>query len=169
MQLLPFDVALALRLIKPAGTLAELARELGVQASQVHQSLRRLDAAGLVLPGSRNANRAALREFVEHGVRYAFPARPGSGTVGIPTAHSGPDLSDRISAADAYVWPAAGVRGAIRGVAVEPLYKGAPLLKETSPETYRLLTLVDVFRVGRSRERALAAKHFHEALKGDPA
>jgi len=29
-------------------------------------------------------------EFLEHGVRYVFPAEPGSLTRGVPTAHAHP-------------------------------------------------------------------------------
>ncbi len=98
-----FDVVLAIRLLKPAGTLAELAAELGVVPSQIHASVKRLEIAGLVRPGTRNANRHALQEFIEHGVRYAFPAQVGRPARGIPTSHSGPLLAEHIDSADAFV------------------------------------------------------------------
>ena len=155
-RLHPFDVVLALRLLRTEATLAELGRELHRAPSQIFQSLRRLEAAGLVRPGTRAANRLALEEFIEHGVRYAFPAAVGTQAVGIPTAHSGPDLATEIVAADRYVWADSSARGAVRGIAISPLYPAAPKLRESSPETYRALALVDAVRVGRTRERALA-------------
>ena len=155
-QLKGFDVALAIRLLKPASTLEVLAEELGMVASQVHASIKRLAVAGLVLPGTRKANRSALREFIEHGVRYAFPAQVGKQARGIPTAHSAPLLAGQIDAMDAFVWPASDGDARVIGLTVVPLYPKAPLLASSSPDTYAILALVDVFRVGRARERALA-------------
>ena len=151
-----FDVVLAIRLLSPASTLAALADELGVVASQVHSSIKRLAIAGLLRPGTRNANRHALREFIEHGVRYAFPAQVGKQARGIPTAHSAPLLADQIDAVDSFVWPASEGDARINGLTVTPLYRNAPRLATSSPEAYKAVALVDVFRVGRARERAMA-------------
>jgi hypothetical protein len=151
-----FDVVLAIRLLKPAGTLAQLADELAVVPSQIHASAKRLEVAGLVRPGTRNANRHALQEFIEHGVRYAFPAQAGRRARGIPTSHSAPLLAEHLDSADAFVWPAANAPGAVSGLSVTPLYAKASALAESSPEMYRAVSLVDAFRVGGARERAIA-------------
>jgi hypothetical protein len=151
-----FDVVLAIRLLKPAGTLAELADELRVVPSQVHASVKRLEIAGLVRPGTRSTNRHALQEFIEHGIRYAFPAQAGRPARGIPTAHSAPLLAEHIDSADAFVWPAANVPGCVSGLSITPLYTNAPALAKSSPEMYRAVSLVDAFRVGGARERAIA-------------
>lgn len=164
-----FDVVLAIRLLRPASTLAVLADELGVVASQVHSSIRRLATAGLVLPGTRKTNRQALREFIEHGVRYAFPAQVGKQAHGIPTAHSAPPLASQIDAIDAFVWPASEGEGRVNGLTVTPLYSNAPRLAHASPETYRGVALVDVFRVGRARERAIATRELEGVLYGGAA
>ena len=163
-RLHPFDVVLALRLLRPVGTLVEIAHELSVVPSQVHAALRRLEFAGLIRPGTRATNRHALAEFLEFGVRYAFPARVGNEAVGVPTAHSAALLSAHISAVDAFVWPSPRAVGAIRGYAVQPLYAGAVGLREKSPETYQLVALVDALRVGNARERSLARLHLKDAL-----
>ncbi|HKS06879.1 MAG TPA: hypothetical protein VJR92_11235 [Gemmatimonadaceae bacterium] len=161
----PFDVVLAIRLARPAGTLAQLGEELAVVASRVHASLVRLQAAGLVRPGTRETNRLALIEFLEHGVRYAFPGAIGREALGIPTAHSAEILASEIDASDALVWPATDADSPVRGYSIAPLYPGATQLPRTSPETYRIVALVDALRVGGSRERALAAKHIRNALQ----
>lgn len=153
---------LAIRLVRPGSTLGALAKELGVVASQVHASIKRLEFAGLVLPGTRKANKLALREFIEHGVRYAFPAQVGKQARGIPTAHSAPLLASQIDSIDAFVWPASDGEGRVNGLTVTPLYPNAPMLAESSPETYRAVALVDVFRVGRARERNIATHKLEE-------
>lgn len=156
------DVVVALRLLSGADTFAVLASDLGVSLSQVHKSVQHLTLAQLLRPGTREVNRIHLGEFLIHGARYAFPARPGIRALGVPTAHSAPELASEIDAAEAYVWPSA--IGDVVGFAIEPLYAGAPELRERSPETYRLLTLVDALRVGSTRERRLAQGKLEAAL-----
>ena len=156
------DMVVALRLLPGAEKFAALANELGVSTSQVHKSMERLALAQLLRPGSREVNRLNFKEFLLHGARYAFPAMPGKSARGVPTAHSAPELAGEIDAAEAYVWPSA--EGDVIGCAVEPLYAGAPGLRERSPETYRLLTLFDALRVGSTRERRLAQARLEAAL-----
>ena len=161
---LPFDVALALRLLRPSGTMAALAEELAVVPSQIHSSLRRLDRAGLLRTSGRDTNPRALGEFVLYGVRYAFPAQRGPLATGVPTAHSGRPLAALVDATDVTVWPAADAKPAIQGFGVTPLYRGAPELVERSPETYALLTLVDALRLGDRNVRGYARQLLSEAL-----
>lgn len=152
----PFDVALGLRLLRPAGTIAQLAEELAVAPSQVHGSLARLATASLVRPDGRSANARALGEFVLQGVRYAFPATRGVLTLGVPTAYSAPALAALVDATDVLVWPRTGGEKGVRGFSISPLFARATSLPETSPETYRLLTLVDALRIGDPRTRNAA-------------
>jgi hypothetical protein len=161
-RLNPLDLVVALRLLSGDHKFATLAADLGVSLSQVHKSVQHLALAQLLRPGSREVNRIHLAEFLIHGVRYAFPARPGVRALGVPTSHSAPELASEIDAAEAYVWPSA--IGDVVGFAIEPLYAGAPQLRERSPETYRLLTLVDALRVGSSRERRIAEGRLKAAL-----
>lgn len=160
----PFDVALGLRLLRPADTLTQLASELAVAVSQVHAALTRLATAGLLRPDGRSANARALGEFVLLGVRYAFPAVRGSIALGVPTAYSAAALGAVVDATDAVVWPSALAPSAITGFAITPLYPRAVQLPQTDPETYRLLTLVDALRVGAPRARNAARELLEEAL-----
>lgn len=153
---LPFDVALGLRLLRPSGTISRLAEEMAVATSQVHAALGRLALAGLVRPDGRSANARSLGEFVLTGVRYAFPAARGALANGVPTAYSAPALAAVVDATDVVVWPLTGGGGGVRGFSIPPLYARATSLPETSPETYRLLTLVDALRIGDPRTRNAA-------------
>ena len=165
-RLSPFDLVVALRLLSGADKFAALAADLGASLSQVHKSVQTLEFAQLLRPGTREVNRIHLGEFLIHGARYAFPARPGVRVIGVPTAHSARDLINEIKATEAYVWPSAD--GEVIGSSIEPLYAGAPKLRERSPETYRLLTLFDALRVGSSRERRLARTKLETALAHRP-
>ena len=161
---LPFDVVLAVRLAYPAGTMVTLADELAVVPSQIHASLARLAQAGLLRPTGRATNTRALGEFLNYGLRYAFPARRGPLALGVPTAHSAPALAPMIDAVDVVVWPAPDAPAAVQGFAVAPLYAGAPRLAERSPETYRVLTVLDALRLGDRRARGFARELLAESL-----
>ena len=160
----PFDLVVGLRLLRSAGTIAELAAELAAVPSQVHAALKRLATAGLLRADGRSANARALGEFVLTGVRYAFPAIRGSIVVGVPTAYSAPALSSLVDANDVLVWPAANAPGAVRGFALTQLYPGAVRLPVTSPEMYRLVTLVDALRIGDPKTRNAAREQLEVAL-----
>lgn len=161
---LPFDIAMALRLLRPAGTIAQLAEELAVAPSQVHSSLTRLERAGLLKPGARQANPRALGEFVLYGVRHAFPAERGRIVLGVPTAHSAGALSLMVDATDVVVWEAQERPGLVQGFSVAPLYAGAVRLPERSPATYELATLVDALRLGDRKVRGYARELLSEAF-----
>jgi DNA-binding Lrp family transcriptional regulator len=159
----PVDVVVALRLAEtPEAKYQQLSDDLGISASWAHAAVRRLQAAGLLRPGSRVVNGLTLREFLEHGLRYAFPAHPGAEARGVPTAHSGPPLAARVVAEDRLVWPSAS--GPTIGRAVAPLYERATELPRRCPSVYESLTLVDALRVGRARERKLAGEDLARRL-----
>ncbi len=167
-RLHPFDVAVAIRLLRPAGTLAALADELAAAPSQVHASLRRLSLSGLLRLEGRDANPRALSEFLLAGVRYAFPVQRGPLTEGVPTGYSAPPLAGQYDALDVVVWPAARHPQAVRGFGITPLYPKAPELLTRSPDTYRLLTVVDALRLGEARVRSIARAELERALAARP-
>lgn len=157
---------MALKLaLHPGLTIQRLADSLALSLSAVHRSVTRATAAGL-LRGSRQPVRHAIREFVLHGLRYAFPVVRGSMTRGMPTAYAALPLSDLIHADrdPIPVWPDA--EGETRGVALEPLYPTAPAAARADPQLYQCLALIDALRSGRARERNLAKEHLTRLLDG---
>jgi len=123
-----------------------------------------LAAAGLFNPHTRTTNRAALLEFLVHGLRYVFvPERAGM-TRGIPTAHAAPPLVSMLAptADPPPVWP--DPEGTVRGEGFSPLYKSVPEAARNDEQLYELLALVDAIRAGRSRERGLAETMLAERL-----
>lgn len=164
-RLHPFDVALALRLLRPAGTLHALATELAVAPSQVHAALGRLSLAGLLRPEERAANPRALSEFLLSGVRYAFPARRGPLVDGVPTAYSAAPLAALFDAVDVVVWPSPKHPLAVRGFGITPMYPRASALVDRSPATYELLAIVDALRIGEPRVRSLARTELEARIR----
>jgi hypothetical protein len=106
-----------------------------------------------------------LLEFLVHGVKYAFPARHGSESIGMPTAYAAAPLNSKIVASSAAipVWP--DPEGSARGQALFPLYPSAPLAARRDPVLYELLTLVDAIRIGNVREQQLAESLLKERLQ----
>jgi DNA-binding Lrp family transcriptional regulator len=152
----PFDVVVAVRLLRPAATLAELADDLAVSPSQVHAAVKRLEVAGLLKAEQRATNPRALLELVLGGLRYLFPAQRLALNSGIPTAHSAAPLNAVVDAIDVVVWPAPKLSGSVRGFGLTPLYPRAVMLPERDPETYSLLCLVDALRLGDPKLRSHA-------------
>lgn len=158
----PQDLVVLLRLVLAPGaapTYAALASELGLTASEIHAGLERATIAQLARKdkaGKPSVVREALKLFIEHGARYAFPAIHGSATRGMPTGYAAPPLKDRIVQPSELppVWPHK--NGTVRGVAFYPLYPSVPEAAGRNPALYELLVLFDAIRGGSARERALA-------------
>ena len=153
-----YDIAIAIALVlHPDASYEQIAFEVGISQSTAHAGVARLRKAKLLLPGrGKKADRFALLEFLEHGLRYVFPVVLGPTRLGIPTAHSASVLAAHIDAGDeSYVWPTPA--GSHRGRAVTPLVPKIAELAKRSPELSAALSLVDALRVGRVREREIAS------------
>ncbi len=165
----PQDLMVLLKLLalgRKEATYVELAQALGMSSSEVHASIGRGRSARLIDVEDERpvVVRAALREFLLHGAKYAFPATLGSMTRGIPTGYAAPPLFTRVSQPKEPppVWP--DPAGHQRGVAFHPLYPTAPLAAREDPLLYELLALFDALRGGAARERQLAGQLLSERL-----
>ena len=166
----PQDVVVLLRLSLQSGappTYAALAQELSLTASEVHAGLERATIAQLARKDQRgraSVVREALKLFVLHGARYAFPATRGEATRGMPTGYAAAPLADKIVQPNepAPVWPHK--NGQVRGVAFYPLYPTVPDAAARNPALYELLVLFDAIRGGSMRERALASQMLEQRL-----
>lgn len=158
----PQDVVVLLRLSLASDGMpayAALAAELKLTASEIHAGVERAVAAQLARKDS--AGRPAvllesLRLFVQHGVRYCFPATRGEMTRGVATGYAAAPLKALIVQPNEPppVWPHK--LGTLRGAAFYPLYPTVPEAALANPALYELLVLVDAVRGGSLRERALA-------------
>ena len=143
---------------------AALADALGMSASEAHAAVRRAEEAGLYSRQTRRPHREALREFLVHGVRYVFPARPGAIVQGLPTSYAAPPLNQKICFHDreAPVMPLA--KGPVRGPEIVPLYPSAPRAASHDDRLYQLLALVDALRTGRAQDRKIAGELLTDLL-----
>ncbi len=161
----PLDLLVALKLVvwhEQSSSFEALAKELHISASSAYRSFERAFQAGLVTT-DRTPRKAAILEFVIHGVRYVYYVKPGEMTRGMPTAHAAPPLNQLIrQGSDVYVWP--DPQGSVRGQAVEPLHQEVPRTAQRDLQLYELLALVDAIRIGRARERSLAEEELRKRL-----
>jgi predicted transcriptional regulator len=132
----------------------ELAFTLDISQSEVSESLNRSKIVGLISADKKLLMKNNLLDFLEHGLRYVYPAEPGAIQRGMPTAHNAPPLNNIISAEESYVWPWA--EGETRGQTIEPLHPGVPEACIKDPALYELLALTDALRLGRNREKQQA-------------
>jgi hypothetical protein len=164
----PQDILVYLKLLlwkKGRWTVAALAESIGLSASETHGALQRGKSSGLFDSLTEKPIKAALEEFLLHGLKYVFPAEPGPQAKGIPTAHSAPPLSGKIVSqpGEAFVW--ASPKGRVMGAQIKPLYPSVPKAIQSDVHLYELLALIDALRVGRVREQKLAAQELSERFK----
>lgn len=166
MNLKPQDVMIVLgAVIKPptSSTYQDRAWQLAMSSSEIHAADHRLKAAGLLAEG--RPVRAALEEFLIHGMRYVFVPELGSVVRGMSTAHAGPSLGALFVQDDLPpVWP--DPEGQARGLSFSPLYRSAPEAARRDIRLYELLALADALRGGRARERKLATELMRKQLQG---
>jgi hypothetical protein len=110
-----------------------------------------------------------LVEFLVYGVPYVFVPKRGEIMRGIRTAHAAPPLRDMIAADEDLppVWPYP--EGDTRGVSVEPLYPSVVKASLSDPALYACLALVDCLRIGRARERQIAADLLEKRISQEPS
>jgi hypothetical protein len=170
MALKPQDVAVVLKLLiygSKRPTYFRMAFDLSMSPSEVHAAVKRAQISHLLYAadGNEQPNRSSIEEFLVHGLRYAFPAERGEPTRGVPTSYAAEPLRRIIAPGDGLppVWPS--IKGLVRGIAFEPLYKNAAAAALRDPVLYEYLALVDALRDGRARERKLAEEMIVKRLR----
>ena len=160
----PLDIPILLKIstMKDDFMLKDVADQLGISRSEVSESVSRSIYAGLLATDKKTVLKSALLEFLIYGLRYVFPQKPEAISTGIPTAHSAYPLSEKIASGDIYVWPH--IDGTEKGQSITPLYHTVPDSCIKDAELYELLSLVEALRVGKARERELAAKELRKRI-----
>lgn len=161
----PHDIVILLK-IAAKGTdrwlMKHLSEELGISASEVSESLNRSVLAGLIAADKATLMRSALLEFLQYGIQYTFPQRPGALVRGMATAHSAEPLYTLIQSNEPIVWPYA--EGNLRGHGIEPLHPSVPIACSRDKRLYELLALVDSLRIGKAREKELAMLELEQRI-----
>jgi len=168
MALKPQDVVVVLKLVVRRGrpwAYADLSHELGLSSSAVHACVQRAIKSRLLrLQHPHAPARLQLMEFLVHGLKYAFPAEYTGVTRGLPTSHAAPPLLGKFIGGDDLppVWP--DPKGTVRGEGVEPLYRSVVHAARADAALYELLVLADAMRIGRARDREIAAHELRSRI-----
>lgn len=169
MELKQQDIYVALKLVSLKGepcSMQKLGEALGMSSSRVHDSIHRLIKAQLIRKNDGyRPIRANLKEFIVHGLKFAFVPEIGAPTRGMPTASFAPPLNSEFAPSNELpqVWPDA-ISGEVRGISFSPLHKSAPEAARKDSDLYELLAVVDAIRGGRARERNMAVKWLEQRL-----
>lgn len=168
MTLKSHDIVVVLKLVsigERRWSYPSLAEDLSMSPSGVFGSVKRAVECKILEPEKKKPRRAAVEEFLIHGVKYVFPPQRGGLTRGMPTGYAAPPLSAQIVQSSEHppVWPYA--KGAVRGYAFFPLHKSVPLAAEKDALLYELLALVDAIRGGRTREVSIAVREIGDRLR----
>jgi hypothetical protein len=159
--------ALLARQSNETETVAALAGRSGLSASETHGSLKRLEECRLIDGFNHRPWKSAAMEFFVHGLRYAFPVRPGGIAYGLATAHAAAPLKAGFAEGTlAWVWPWEG--GTQKGESIRPLYASVPRVCAKDPVLWEWLAILDSLRAGAARERVAALKEL-ELRMGIPA
>ena len=139
-----------------------LAKELNMSQSEISQSLKRTKYGQLLDFSGKKVNLIAFYEFLINGISYVFPQKPAAIVRGIATAHSAAPINKMIQTTEVYVWPFA--KGNIRGQSILPLYSSAIEASLKDSNLYELLAMVDVLRVGSTREKEIAKQELKKRI-----
>ena len=139
-----------------------LAEALKMSQSEISQSVARSQFSGLLDGSGKKVMCLSLMEFLQFGLTYVFPQKPGPVVRGMPTAHSALPLNKNIISNEHFVWPTA--NGNVRGHGIIPLYQSVPEASTRDSKLYELLALADALRVGKVREREMAVKELKKQI-----
>ncbi len=138
----------------------DISASLSISPSEVSESLNRSSFAGLIDADKLNVQIQKFYEFLIHGVRYVFPQQPGPLIRGIPTAHSHPKVKEKFISDIKYVWGYSD--GKDIGQAIDPFYPKQVNAVLRDEQLYLILSLIDILRVGRTREVKYAKEQLHK-------
>ena len=138
----------------------ELANELFLSQSEISESLHRSMQTNLIDQNKKLVNRLNLKDFLFHGLRFVFPAIPGSFERGMPAVVSAPVFARSIHSELPYVWPLS--TGTKQGISIPPLYKKLPEACLKWELLYHVMCAVDILRMDSFSREASAAKDYLE-------
>jgi hypothetical protein len=145
-------------------TQASLASALHLPQAAVSRAMQRLEEVALVDRKQRTVRRSAAEGLFLHGVPYLLPVRLGPPTRGVVTVHAAAPLQEALVGDRVYVWP--DEEGDAVGVSLAPLHAAVPRAAREQVALHDFLALVDALRVGRVRERTLAAQALRARIAG---
>ena len=144
----------------------EIAESTSISPGEVSKSSKRLIASRLAVErsGLVFAEKGAVVEWLNFGVRYMYPqVHTGYGR-GLATSWSCPILhSEVVSPSPAIVWPLPG--GDVEGELVQPMHGSVPAAAREDELLYRAFSLIEVIRGGKPRELGIARRLLTELIQ----
>ncbi len=173
MELKPQDTLLVLKYwslnqSEMGSSVRSISEAIGISASEVSKGSKRLISSHLVVErsGRMFAEKGALVEWLNYGVRYAYPQENTGYGRGMATSWNCPVLVSEVSAPiPPLVWavPAGEVEGAI----IKPIHNSVPLAASRDEGLYRIMSIVEAIRGGKPRELAIARDLLASVVKGN--
>jgi predicted XRE-type DNA-binding protein len=153
----PQDVLIMMKLVsQPEMVQKELATQLQISQAEISHALQRLKNSHLLSSSGRVIKEACV-EFLVHAVKYIFPVQMRSPAVGIPTSFAHPEFKFiKYGSDEVPIWPSA--EGKVKGITLLPIYPTLPDACMEDKNLYKLSSLVEMIRAGRTRERNIAEK-----------
>jgi hypothetical protein len=167
----PQDVMVLLKIAisdqSDSETYASLSQRLKMSASEIHAAVNRVAAAGLLTiqsPRRREVHREKLLQWLKESVATTFPAKHGPVALGMPTGLAAVRLPEIQTQVDdlPFVWPTP--EGVTRGKSIKPLYKSAPQAAKMDHALHECLALVDLLRIGTTREKESAIQELRRRI-----
>ena len=166
----PQDIVILLKIISYQSKnwySKELAKDLFLSPAEVSNSLQRNVECGLLDIDKAKVRSQGFLDFLMFGLPYVYPQRTGALSRGIPTAHSHPFMKKRFEGGHTFVWPDAG--GDEKGLSIQPLYPAVVNAVKIDEELYLMLALVEVLRVGNTREKKVAIEELRKLITNEPS
>ncbi len=148
--------------LAPNDSQKDLAASLFLSQAEISHGIKRLKQAQLINSEGFVIGSSCV-EFVVHGLKYMCPAELGPLSTGIPTAFAHPDFKYVKYRDDSiYIWPS--IQGKKKGMVLVPFYESVPKAALADPKLYVLLSLIEMIRAGRAREKEIAAKEIEKMI-----
>ncbi|PCJ29756.1 MAG: hypothetical protein COA99_19145 [Moraxellaceae bacterium] len=129
----------------------EIGESIGISGAEVSRSSQRLFKASLLSQKDFRLLTLNLKEWIEHGIRYAIPLEVEGFGRGMASGFDCPLLeSNMVAKTNPWVWRSN--IGSASGNIIKPIYKTVPIAADNDKWLYQLLSVVDIFRGGKPRE-----------------
>jgi len=163
MQAQDLLILLFLQLEKTKTYQKDIADRLMISRAGVSYSINRLIKLNLLSNDRERIMTQTILDFIKYAIHIVYPAHQGPRVKGVLTANLF-ELDGQIISNDKYVWKSSS--GKDIGQEISPLYHTAPLIVESEPALYQALQMIDIIRLGNSREKNLAYNKLVSLLKG---
>ena len=150
-----------------------LENDLHINRSQLHDAYQRLIEAQIIQ--LNRLNRRHLLEFLEHGLRYTFPASKEGFNEGVKASRSNPLIANKISINNDIVWyyskdKQEGLNlpkeDKVKGESIKPLHDSLLKSYQHSDRFKNMIDMVDVLRMSdcKLREKHIALPELEKMI-----